>query len=110
VDVMSNVDLVEAGKTAYRNYGRWKNDEVNDLITAATSAADEATKKEALGKLDDLYRQEVPAFPLMYRPDEFWEYNATNFVNWPDEDNDYAPPMFRGAGNEWLFQVQKYSS
>jgi peptide/nickel transport system substrate-binding protein len=43
----------------------------------------------------------------MYRPDEFFEFNATNWSNWPAEDNDYAPPMFRGAGNEWIFQLKK---
>ncbi|MEE1651173.1 ABC transporter substrate-binding protein [Brachybacterium sp. J144] len=106
-DVMSNVEMAPAGQTAYRNYGRWENAEVNDLLQAAAAAADDATKLEALTALDDLYRAEVPAFPLMYRPDEFFEFNATNWANWPAEDNDYAPPMFRGAGNEWIFKLQK---
>ncbi|MGP9536774.1 ABC transporter substrate-binding protein [Brachybacterium sp. AOP43-C2-M15] len=106
-DVMSNVDMVPAGQTAYRNFGRWENDEVNDLLTAASSAADDDAKLEALTALDDLYRAEVPAFPLMYRPDEFFEFNASNWSNWPTEDNDYAPPMFRGAGNEWIFHLTK---
>jgi peptide/nickel transport system substrate-binding protein len=105
-DVMSNHDMVELGSTAYVNFGRWKNDEADDLLAAAAAATDDA-KKEALTALDDLYRKEVPAFPLMYRPDEFFEYNASNFVNWPDENNDYAPPMFRGAGNAWLFGLTK---
>lgn len=106
-DVMSNVDMAPAGQTAYRNYGRWENDEVNDLLTAASSAADDASKLEALTALDDLYRAEVPAFPLMYRPDEFFEFNAGNWSNWPAEDNDYAAPMFRGAGNQWIFELKK---
>src|SRR5690606_38135691 len=71
------------------------------------AAADDGAKKEALTALDDLYRAEVPAFPLMYRPDEFFEFNASNWSNWPAEDNDYAPPMFRGAGNEWIFKLKK---
>ncbi|MBK0329999.1 ABC transporter substrate-binding protein [Brachybacterium halotolerans subsp. kimchii] len=106
-DVMSNVELADLGKTAYRNYGRWENDEVNDLLEAAAAAADDDTKKKALTALDDLFRKEVPAFPLMYRPDEFFEFNASNWSNWPTEKNDYAPPMFRGAGNEWIFKIQK---
>ena len=63
--------------------------------------------REALTALDTLYRAEVPAFPLMYRPDEFFEFNASNWTNWPTEDNDYAPPMFRGAGNTWIFELKK---
>ncbi len=43
----------------------------------------------------------------MYRPDEFFEFNATNWSNFPTEENDYAPPMFRGAGNEWIFRLKK---
>ena len=106
-DVMSNVEMAELGQTAYRNYGRWENGAVNDLLEAAAAASDDATKLEALTALDDIYRAEVPAFPLMYRPDEFFEFNASNWSNWPAEDNDYAPPMFRGAGNEWIFQLKK---
>jgi peptide/nickel transport system substrate-binding protein len=106
-DVMSNVEMVGLGKTAYRNYGRWENDEVNDLLEAAAGAADDDSKKKALTALDDLFRKEVPAFPLMYRPDEFFEFNASNWSNWPTEKNDYAPPMFRGAGNQWIFKIQK---
>ncbi|WP_193103877.1 ABC transporter substrate-binding protein [Brachybacterium sp. FME24] len=106
-DVMSNVEMVDLGQTAYRNFGRWENAEVNDLLEVAAAAPDDASKKEAITALDDLYRVEVPAFPLMYRPDEFFEFNASNWSNWPTEDNDYAPPMFRGAGNEWIFQLKK---
>ena len=106
-DVMSNVDMVELGQTAYRNYGRWENGEINDLLEAAAAAPDDDSKKEALTALDSLYRAEVPAFPLMYRPDEFFEFNASNWTNWPTEDNDYAPPMFRGAGNTWIFELKK---
>lgn len=109
-DVMSNVDMVPLGQTAYRNYGRWENAQVNDLLTAVTGATDDASKKEAITALDDLYRQEVPAFPLMYRPDEFFDFNASNWSNWPTEKNDYAPPMFRGAGNGWLFKLKKIGS
>ncbi|WP_114855390.1 ABC transporter substrate-binding protein [Brachybacterium sp. YJGR34] len=106
-DVMSNVEMVPPGETAYRNFGRWENDQVNDLLQDAAAAVEDEEKREALVALDDLYRAEVPAFPLMYRPDEFFEFNASNWANWPTEENDYAPPMFRGAGNQWIFQLTK---
>ena len=106
-DVMSNEDMVPAGQTAYRNLTRWENAEVNDLLAAAAAASDDASKKAAMTALDDLYRTAVPVFPLMYRPDEFFEFNASNWSNWPTEDNDYAPPMFRGAGNEWIFKIKQ---
>ncbi len=106
-DVMSNVELAPLGQTAFRNYGRWTNDQVNDLLEAAAAAPDDGSKKQALTALDDVYRQQAPAIPLMYRPDEFFEFNASNWTNFPTQANDYAPPMFRGAGNDWLFKIKK---
>jgi peptide/nickel transport system substrate-binding protein len=106
-DVMSNVELAPLGQTAFRNYGRWTNDQVNDLLEAAAAAPDDGSKKQALTALDDMYRQQAPAIPLMYRPDEFFEFNASNWTNFPTQANNYAPPMFRGAGNDWLFKIKK---
>lgn len=106
-DIMSQSEMQPIGKTTFANYGRWKNSEVEAMLTEASQATDDAAKKAAYDKLDALYRKEVPACPIMYRPDEFYEYNATNFYNWPDEKNSYAPPMFRGAGNTWMYKIQK---
>ncbi len=106
-DIMSQSEVQPIGKTTFANYGRWKNDTVEALLTEASQATEDATKKAAYDKLDALYRTEVPACPIMYRPDEFYEYNASNFFNWPDEKNSYAPPMFRGAGNTWMYKIKK---
>ncbi len=106
-DIMSQSEVQPIGKTTFANYGRWKNADVEALLTEASQATDDAGKKAAYDKLDALYRMEVPACPIMYRPDEFYEYNATNFFNWPDEKNSYAPPMFRGAGNTWMYKIKK---
>ncbi|MGC3994341.1 MAG: ABC transporter substrate-binding protein [Propionicimonas sp.] len=106
-DIMSQSEVQPVGKTTFANYGRWKNSEVEAMLTEASQATDDTAKKAAYDKLDALYRKEVPACPIMYRPDEFYEYNATNFYNWPDENNSYAPPMFRGAGNTWMYKIQK---
>ena len=106
-DVMSQAEMMPIGKTTFANYGRWKNDTVEALLTEASQAVDDTAKKAAYDKLDALYRKEIPACPIMYRPDEFYEYNASNFFNWPDEKNSYAPPMFRGAGNTWMYKIKK---
>ncbi len=104
---MSNVNLAAVGTATFSNYGRWKNDKVNGMLQTAAAAPDEASKKTALQAIDTLFRTGIPACPLMYRPDEFYEYNATNFYNWADEKNNYAPPMFRGAGNTWIYKIKK---
>lgn len=106
-DIMSQSEVQPIGKTTFANYGRWKNDTVEALLTEASQATEDTAKKAAYDKLDALYRTEVPACPIMYRPNEFYEYNASNFFNWPDEKNSYAPPMFRGAGNTWMYKIKK---
>jgi len=106
-DIMSQSEGKPVGKTTFANYGRWKNADVEALLTEAAQATDDTSKKAAYDKLDALYRKEVPACPIMYRPDEFYAYNASNFFNWPDEKNSYAPPMFRGAGNTWMYKIKK---
>ncbi|HET7723909.1 MAG TPA: ABC transporter substrate-binding protein, partial [Propionibacteriaceae bacterium] len=106
-DVLSQAEMKPVGQTAFANYGRWTNPDVEALLTAAAQAADDTAKKAAYDKLDALYRKEIPMCPTMYRPDEFYEYSAVNFYNFPDEKNTYAPPMFRGAGNTWMYKLKK---
>jgi peptide/nickel transport system substrate-binding protein len=106
-DVMSQAKLKPIGTPAFANYGRWKNADVDALLSAASQATDDAGKKAAYDKLDALYRKNIPMCPTMYRPDEFYEYSAVNFYNFPDANNTYAPPMFRGAGNTWLYKLKK---
>ncbi len=106
-DILSQSEMQPIGTTGFANYERWKNADVEALLTAAAQAADDTAKKAAYDKLDALYRKEIPALPIMYRPDEFYEYAAVNFYNWADEKNTYAPPMFRGAGNTWMYKLKK---
>ena len=43
----------------------------------------------------------------MYRPNEFYEYNASNWTNFPDEKNPYAPPGWTGASIGWIFGIKR---
>ena len=109
-DAMDIRGVPGAGKTAYQNYGRFSNSEVAGLLDSAGGAATDAERKAAYDKLDAIFRKEVPQVPLMYRPLEFYEYNETNWTNFPDEKNPYAPPMWQGAGIGWLFKIKKVGS
>lgn len=106
-DVMDDRGVPDMGKTAFWNYGRYKNPEAVKLLDEASSATDDAAKKDAIKKLDALYRKEIPILPTMYRPVEFYEYNTTNWENFPDEKNPYAPPVFGNAGIFWVFGLKK---
>jgi ABC-type oligopeptide transport system substrate-binding subunit len=46
---------------------------------AAAGAKSDAEAKTAYAALDKIYRENVPVVPLMYRPLEFYEFNASNW-------------------------------
>jgi peptide/nickel transport system substrate-binding protein len=106
-DAMDDRGVPGPGKTAFYNYNRFKHPEVPNLLDTAAAATDDATRKTAIQALDKIYREQIPVIPLMYRPLEFYEFSETNWTNFPTEANPYAPPMFQGAGIQWLFKIKK---
>jgi peptide/nickel transport system substrate-binding protein len=106
-DAMDDRGVPAAGKTAFCNYNRYKNADVPALLDTAAAAKTDEEAKAAYAQLDKIYRANVPVVPLMYRPLEFYEFNANNWENFPTEENPYAPPMWQGAGIQWLFKIKK---
>jgi peptide/nickel transport system substrate-binding protein len=106
-DALDDRGVPDRGKTAFWNYNRFSNADVPALLDAAAGAKSDLEAKTAYGKLDKIYRANVPVVPLMYRPLEFYEFNESNWTNFPTAENPYAPPMFQGAGIQWLFKIKK---
>ncbi|WP_114560850.1 ABC transporter substrate-binding protein [Desertihabitans aurantiacus] len=106
-DALDSRGLPDVGEQAYRNYGRYHNEEVGALLDTAGAGTDEAATAAAYAELDAIVRADVPVVPLMYRPLEFYEFNSSTWTNFPTSDNPYAPPMWQGAGIQWLFQLEK---
>jgi len=106
-DAMDDRGVPPIGKPASWNFNRFADPKVPALLDAASGAKSEDDAKAAITELDSNYRANVPIVPLMYRPLEFFEFNTTNWTNFPTEENPYAPPMFQGAGIQWLFKIKK---
>jgi peptide/nickel transport system substrate-binding protein len=106
-DALDDRGVPEVGKTAFWNYNRFSDPEVPALLDAAAAAKTDDEAKAAYAKLDQIYRAKIPVVPLMYRPLEFYEFNESNWVGFPTEANPYAPPMWSGAGIQWLFKIKK---
>lgn len=106
-DALDDRGVPPVGKTAFQNYGRFKNAEVPKLLDEAGAATDDAKAKAAYAKLDDIFRENVPFVPVMYRPLEFYEFNSSTWTNFPTEANPYAPPTWSGSGIEWMFKLKK---
>ncbi len=105
-DVLDDRGIPPIGQTAFANFTRFKHPDVAGLLDSVGSAS-EAELKEIYTKLDTIYREGLPVIPLMYRPNEFYEYNASNWTNFPDEKNPYAPPGWTGASIGWIFKIKK---
>ena len=106
-DAMDDRGVPGPGKTAFYNYNRFSHPDVPGLLDQAAAATDDASRKTAISALDTIYREQIPVIPLMYRPLEFYEFNESNWTNFPTEANAYAPPMWQGAGISWLFKIKK---
>jgi len=61
----------EANNYSGQNSPGWRNQEVDELITAIERELDRDTRKAMWKRLQDLYAEEVPVLPLYYRADVF---------------------------------------
>jgi peptide/nickel transport system substrate-binding protein len=92
------------GQSSFYNYGRFSDARVAPLLDQAAKAtgSDQVTP---LKELDKIYREAAPMIPLMYRPLDFYEMNETVWTGFPTSKNPKAPPTFRGAGIQWLYEI-----
>lgn len=103
-DVLDNRGVAAAGQPAFWNFNRYQNDAVGPLLDQAATA-DEAGQVELYAELDAIFQADVPAIPLMYRPDEFYEYNETAWTGFANADNPVAPPSHQGSGVKLLHNL-----
>ena len=105
-DVLDKRGVPDVGSAAYWDYGRFSNDAVAALLDKAAASSDEATQKDLFSQLDKIFQDNVPAIPLMYRPNEFYEFNETVWTGFPTSDNPVAPPQHQAAGIEILYKIK----
>lgn len=104
-DILDNRGVPAIGQTAFWNYNRYKNADAEALLDQAAAAEGDEVL-ELYSQLDELFRTDVPAIPLMYRPLQFYEFNESTWTNFPTEENPYAPPMHYGSGIKILYNLK----
>jgi len=105
--VMYSKGSPEYGQIAYSNFGRYKNERADQLIEMIPKVTDENELKNLYTELDQIYRQDIPVIPLMYRPVFFYQFNETHWTGWATAENPYAPPLpLIGAGIEMLWHIE----
>ncbi len=106
-DLMDSRGAAPLGKTTFFNFIRFSDPAVPGLLDQAGAATSDEERRTVYQQLDAIFREKVPAVPLMYRPLEFYEFNETNWTGFPTSENAFAPPMWQGAGIQWLFKLKK---
>ncbi|AXI76848.1 ABC transporter substrate-binding protein [Peterkaempfera bronchialis] len=72
------------------NYGRFKNDDATKALEQYANASDEATRTDALNKLQKIMVEQVPMAPTSAAPIGA-EYSTKHWTGWPDDSNPYGP-------------------
>ena len=104
-DMLDIRGVAPIGEPAARNYGRFSNAAVPNLLDQAGEVTNPVTVKNVYDQLDKIFMDNAPGIPLMYRPYEFYEFSTAHWLGFPTFDDPYAPPMFTGAGVEILYNI-----
>jgi peptide/nickel transport system substrate-binding protein len=73
------------------NYGRYKNSQVDSLLSQIGGTTDSATQKPAFAKIENIFAQAMPLIPLWESQDEI-EFNGHFVGNIPTVSNPYGAP------------------
>ncbi len=69
------------------NWGRYRNDEADEILAKIPLETDEATLKDYYTRLNEIYLTDVPNFALMYRPELFYIVNESVWTGYPMKDD-----------------------
>jgi peptide/nickel transport system substrate-binding protein len=113
--VMSSRNWSEVGKSMNENQGRYNNPKskeynpkVDALLKSLPLVTDSVELKKAYTELNDIFIDDQPAIPLVYLPEQFYEFSTKTWTNWPTAANPYAPPQLPwvSAGINTLWQLK----
>ena len=98
--VLNTRDFAPLGAKMYKNMGRFNDpagpryikrfDELLDLIPTLT---DFEELRSAYRELNVLFMREQPVLPLVYRPDQFYQFNTRVWRGFPTADSPFLPPQ-----------------
>lgn len=108
-NVIYSKGIPDIGETAYTNMGRYRNDRVDELMDAIAGEKDDAKIMEMYTEIQEIYLEDMPTFPLMYRPWLFHTVSEHYWTGFPTEgDGTNIPPQncTDGAGVRSLYIVE----
>jgi peptide/nickel transport system substrate-binding protein len=114
--LLSTQDFAPEGEKMYKNMGRFNDPKspgyiarIDELLTTIPTLKDEAELAKAYRELNVLFMQQQPTIPLVYRPDNFYEFSTRHWTNFPTAKSPYLPPQSPGErmGTHMLWSLQK---
>jgi peptide/nickel transport system substrate-binding protein len=106
-DMLDNRGVPPNGQNAFWDFNRFSEPEALPLLDKAAAATDPATAKQYYTQLDALFMKDIPGIPLMYRPNEFYEFNTSVWTGFPtSKDPSAGTPQFQQAGIFWLYKIK----
>ena len=86
---MSKLSLRPVGEDAGENWHRFDSPEADQLLNEFAGTSDTAKQKELATQLQEVFAKTAPAVPLFPGP-MWYEYNTTNFTNFPTAEDPYV--------------------
>ena len=114
-EVMSSREWQPLDAWAGTNIGRYNQPgtpefrpEVDQLLNAIPLMTDPEEISKAYRELNKIFMEDQPAIPLVYQPEQYYEYSDRVWTNWPNVKNPYAPPQLPwiGSGTKILWNLK----
>ncbi len=113
--MLGNQGIAPIGQKMWRNYGRFNDPKdpnyvkrFDELLVEIPKLTDEAQRVTAYRELNKLFMEQQPTLPLVYRPEQFYQYSTAVWTQFPNGENPYAPafiPGYRG-GTKTLWRLK----
>lgn len=113
--IMTTQDFAPEGEKVYKNMGRFNDPKspgyiarVDQLLGSIPNIKDEQELIKAYRELNVIFMQQQPTIPLMYRPDQFYEYSTRHWTNYATAKNPYLPQQIPGErlGTRMLWSLK----
>jgi peptide/nickel transport system substrate-binding protein len=117
--MLSTAGMAPVGEKMWRNYGRFNDPKspqyvrrFDELLKVIPQMQNEAELTAAYRELNALFMEYQPTLPLVYRPEQFYQYSTKTWSNFPSGDNTYGPPFLAGyrGGTKMLWHLRSAAS
>jgi len=101
--VLNSSDYAPEGEKMFKNFGRFNNPKakgyeprIDALLRLIPQLKADEEKAKAYRELNVLYMKLQPTIPLVYRPDQFYQFSDRVWKGFPNSERPFLPPQIPG--------------